>query len=109
MNKTEHLLACVAEECGEVQQAVGKCLRFGILDTGPMTDKTNSAQLRNEIHDLIAVYQMLCDVLGESSELDVRVIDLKKDRVLKFMEHARQVGTLESEITGERESEGRKA
>lgn len=30
MNKAEHLLTCLAEECAEIQQAVSKALRFGV-------------------------------------------------------------------------------
>lgn len=33
-SKLDHLLACAGEECGEVQQVVGKALRFGIW-SGP--------------------------------------------------------------------------
>jgi len=32
---TEHLLVCLAEECAEVGQAVGKALRFGLKDSPP--------------------------------------------------------------------------
>jgi len=32
MNRTEHLLVCLAEECAEVGQAVAKALRFGLDD-----------------------------------------------------------------------------
>ena len=35
--KQEHFLACLAEEAGEVVQAVGKILRFGLDDKHPKT------------------------------------------------------------------------
>jgi hypothetical protein len=43
MNRTEHLLVCLAEECGEVIQSVGKALRFG-LDHGYSDRTTTNAQ-----------------------------------------------------------------
>lgn len=32
MNATEHLLVCLAEECGEVAKECSKALRFGLDD-----------------------------------------------------------------------------
>jgi hypothetical protein len=35
INETDHLLACLAEECAEVSQRVMKALRFGINEIQP--------------------------------------------------------------------------
>jgi len=94
--KLDHLVACVGEECGEVQQVVGKTLRFGILDTNPKTKSTNWVELRKEIHDLVAVYEMLCDEFDRVSDLDRTLIARKKKRVQKYMEYAREQGQLEA-------------
>lgn len=50
-------LACLAEECGEVIQAVGKILRHGYEDYSPFdeTQTTNRKHLEREIGDLSAV------------------------------------------------------
>ena len=58
-----HLLACIGEECGELQQAVGKALRFG-LDT----EKENN--IKREFIDLLGVMDLYLaevekEVLGE--------------------------------------------
>lgn len=90
----DYFLACIGEECGEIQQAIGKSLRFGLLDTNPVTKKTNWVELRKEIHDLIAVYEMLCDEFDRVETLDRELIDAKKERVLKYMKYSQQVGRL---------------
>jgi len=80
-----HLLACVGEECGEVQQVVGKSLRFGIHDYHPKTGEENWLRLTEEVGDLLAVYEMLANHLGFSGELDKAHIRQKKKKVVKHM------------------------
>ena len=93
--KADHLLACIGEECGEIQQIVGKSQRFGIYDHHPVTKETNLVALEREIHDLIAVYQMLREEVGLSFHMmDSQFVE-KKKRVLHYMEYARKVGQLE--------------
>jgi len=93
--KLDHLIGCVGEECGEIQQVIGKIIRFGILDTNPHTKNTNWVELRKEVHDLVAVYEMVCDEFDRVETLDRKLIDKKKKRVLKYMEYAREKGQLE--------------
>jgi NTP pyrophosphatase (non-canonical NTP hydrolase) len=83
-NKVDHLLATLGEECGEVQQSVGKALRFGLFEHNPKTQMTHWVSLRNEVHDLIAVYEMLCDDLELSSEFDREKIENKIHKVNKY-------------------------
>lgn len=89
--KTEltHLLFCLAEECGELQQDVGKAGRFGVFDIKPNTSSSNWDTMRNELHDIVAVYEMLCAILKEDTVLDREMIEAKKIRVLEYMEYAR--------------------
>lgn len=35
MNKVEHLLTCLAEECGELANEALKAMRFGVNNVGP--------------------------------------------------------------------------
>ncbi len=93
--KTDHLLACVGEECGEVQQIVGKALRFGIADTNPQTGNTNFYELTKELNDLIAAYEMLCKQVNEKPDICRTAIKNKKKRVAHYMEHAVAVGELD--------------
>lgn len=55
MNKTDHLLTILIEECSEVQKVACKALRFGLDDTNPATKNTNWAELAHEINDLLAI------------------------------------------------------
>lgn len=92
MNRTEHLLACLAEECAEVQQAVAKALRFG-LDDGYTQDGTNAGDIMKELDDLIGVAEMLRDE-GVLKGLTRAAVDAKKAKVLHWMKYAEERGTL---------------
>lgn len=91
MTETEHLLAVLAEEAGEVVQACGKALRFGLADGYPGTDRTNASDIATEIAHLNAVADMLNLRAGQSKG---SLMDAKIDKVRKFMAYARQHGTL---------------
>jgi len=56
-------LACLAEECGEVIQVIGKILRHGFDDWSPLdeTKTTNRENLERELGDLSAVCQRMTD------------------------------------------------
>jgi NTP pyrophosphatase (non-canonical NTP hydrolase) len=54
-------LAMLAEECGEVEQAVGKILRHGWESCSPYGSKTNRAALEREIGDVRAVVGLMLD------------------------------------------------
>lgn len=95
--KINHLLACIGEECGEIQQVIGKSLRFGTFDINPKTKQSNFSELRCEVHDLIAVYQMLCTEFSKDSTLDKNLIDMKQIKVEKYMQYARDIGKLDKE------------
>lgn len=94
MNKIEHLLACLAEECAEVQQAATKALRFGLIEGCPDTDRTNSEDIVIELCDLLAVVEMLVDEGAIREPVDKQAINLKKDRVIKYMGYAEKRGAL---------------
>ena len=93
--KLEHLTSCLGEECGEIQQMIGKISRFGILEVYPKVGKTNWLRLRDEVHDLVAVWQMFCDEFDRNDEFDPSKLAKKKKRVEKYMAYAREIGELE--------------
>ena len=92
MNKIEYLLSCISEESGEIVQIVGKAHRFGLYDM--WEDNQNFIKLRNEIHHLIAVYEMFCDEFQMQPDFNLGIIEKKKKKVLKFMKYSEEVGTL---------------
>lgn len=86
LERQEHLLACLAEECGEVAQVVGKCLRFGVDDYHPKTGNVpNIELLRREFNDLVAVAEMLGI---EPSREDMNA---KQTKVAQYMTYAQKV------------------
>lgn len=97
MNETEHLLTCLLEECGEVQHAVAKALRFGLEDARDGKVIDNATYTSMELIDVIAVRELLVE-RGILPAHDARVFEellaTKKAKVLKHMELARQKGTI---------------
>tara|TARA_R110000850_G_C9996087_1_gene467933 strand:- start:248 stop:538 length:291 start_codon:yes stop_codon:yes gene_type:complete len=94
MGLKDYLLACLSEESGEIVQAVGKAQRFGLLDKNPKSNSTNWVELRKEVHDLIAVYEMLCDEFDRVETLDRDLIEAKKVKVERYMDYSVQQGRL---------------
>ena len=93
----EHLKWCLAEEAGEVIQALGKIGRFGLKDISPKTKKQSIIDLEDEMHDLVAVYEMICAELNHeilSGSFLRNKINAKKEKVIKYMGYARDIGAL---------------
>ena len=97
MNKTEHLLTCLMEECTEIQKAAAKALRFGLDDHAPNSASTNAEDIAAEIIDLTAVVEMLKEenvipsITGNDS---ASFIKKKKEKVKKYMEYSKERGAL---------------
>ena len=66
-------LAILGEECGEVQQMVGKCIRFGIDTIKPSRGTTNAHHLSVEIADVL---------------LSIRIMELAGDIDMDIVEEA---------------------
>jgi len=96
MNKTEHLLICLMEECAEIQQAAAKALRFGITNGHPDSKTTNAEDIVKEYADLKGVIHMLSDL---EDTIFLEAVDLmaneKKERVEKYMKYAESKKLLE--------------
>lgn len=82
-------LAMLAEECGEIAQAVCKVLRHGWESASPFDDKRrpNRVALERELGDLLAVMYMMTD----SGDLRVRDIcawrNRKRGRMAQWTHH----------------------
>lgn len=83
------LLALLAEECGEVVQAVGKILRHGLEFHHPASGITNRANLETEMGDLRSAMILLCQN-GVTSKAEVHeAAHDKLARVERWLHHAK--------------------
>jgi NTP pyrophosphatase (non-canonical NTP hydrolase) len=94
INETDHLLACLAEECAEVSQRVAKALRFGVNEVQPEQGLTNAERIVDELADLLAIVAMLQerDIIGRWK---IAAVEAKKSKVLHFMKYAASIGAME--------------
>jgi hypothetical protein len=95
MNRTEHLLSILAEECVEVAQRATKALRFGLTEIQPGQDKDNAERILVEVADLLATL----DMLTEEGHLRARyvtdeMIQAKKDRIEHYFKRSRECGAM---------------
>ena len=95
MNRTEHLITCLIEECAEIQKAAAKALRFGLDDHHPDEPNfTNADSIAHEYIDLLAIIEMLGDENIIPQLKTPLLTQPKKDKVIKFMEYAKERGTI---------------
>ena len=82
-------LALLVEECGEVQQAVGKILRHGYESRNPLdpNSPTNRETLASELGDLRAVMRMLIHNDDVSNAAVARAYTDKIMRVGRWLHH----------------------
>lgn len=97
MNRSEHLLVCLSEECLEVAKDISKALRFGLEDQNVQNPHgpTNRSRIMQELNDLMAVISMAEDagILPKEWRHSRSQAD-KKLKVLKFMDYAKAKGAL---------------
>lgn len=82
-------LAIVAEECGEVVQAISKILRHGYGSVHPneVDGPNNRERLERELGDLRAVVQMMIDA-GDVEALAVQQYAIgKSSRIRPYLHH----------------------
>lgn len=98
MNRLEHLLTCVAEECTEVGQRATKALRFGLDEVQPGQDLNNWDRILVEYFDLVSVLIMVAMEAGKNPKDLVpnpEVVEAKCQRVESLMGLARSGGALQ--------------
>ena len=94
MNRQEHLLTILIEECAEVQKAATKALRFGLRDIKPDGNETNEDDISRELNDVYAMVEML-NYDGLQLHPDVGLRAEKKNRVEKYLLYSEKRGTLD--------------
>jgi hypothetical protein len=83
MDRAEHLLVILMEECAEVQKIASKALRFGLDNRDPEVpdSATNAEEITKQCADLIAVLSMLTDEGLLTQVTDLIDIETKKEKV----------------------------
>lgn len=96
MNKEQHLLVMLMEECDEVSQRASKALRFGINEVQEGQPLTNAQRIMYEFADLVAIVELLEEenLLGSDEVTFQRAVALKKEKVKKWLSYSKSVGTL---------------
>jgi NTP pyrophosphatase (non-canonical NTP hydrolase) len=94
VNRIEHLLFTLAEECAEVAQRASKAARFGLDEVQPGQMLTNRERIVQELNDLYAMAEML-----DLATVDRTAIATKKDKVMRFMDYAERCGSLQPTST----------
>lgn len=61
MDKEREIFSIAQEECAEVIQAISKCFRFGLDNFKPGKPKTNREHLEEELGDLMAMMNIMCE------------------------------------------------
>lgn len=82
-------LACLAEECGEVIQAITKILRHGYEDYSPFdeTKTTNRKNLERELGDLHYWMIAMC-LKGDASKTEIHTwAEIKASRIGNWLHH----------------------
>jgi hypothetical protein len=90
MTKTEHLIACLAEEAGELVQACGKALRFGVDRRRPGSTYTNAEQILEELAHIKAVAHVLNLTPTPNFPSEGRMVDEKLAVLHSILEYARR-------------------
>ena len=98
MNKQEHLLVLLMEECAEVQHACSKALRFGLHDKWPEKAASNIECVAQELIDVKAIAKLLseeCVLPVELTSDDALKVQNKIVRVKAMMNYSVNKGKLE--------------
>jgi len=89
VNRREHLLVILGEECSELHKETCKILRFGY-------DHMKWLKLQDEYNEIIAMIEMLADE-GIVVYAQNHIKQKKKDKVERYLLESKELGTLEDE------------
>lgn len=107
MNRIEHLLTILSEECVETAQRASKAMRFGLDEIQPGQPLTNEERMWFEFADLTAAVEMVMEERGSSlPESFWEHVAAKKAKVEKFLLYSAQCGTLTEPGTAAEGAEG---
>ena len=94
MNRKEHLLTILGEECSELHQEISKALRFGMYEQRDLPT-SNVERIQKEFNDVIALVEMINDFYQENIFCtDFDLIKAKTEKVEKYLLYSKELGTL---------------
>lgn len=105
MNRQEHLLTILGEECSELHQELCKALRFGVNEQRDLPT-SNAQRIFKEFNDLLAMVEMVNTsvVIAPFNGVtygsygimykDNSLIEAKKEKVEKYLLYSKELGTL---------------
>lgn len=91
MDRIDHLLIILAEECAEVSHRCSKALRFGLSEIQEGQDHTNAERIMQEYDDLKGVLKMLMDE-GALRQPNARASHRKIEKVEKYLKYSKSIG-----------------
>jgi len=93
--ETKNALLVFAEELGEVQKEVFKAIRFGLDDTNPVTNISNTKAIIDELNDVAGCLEKLKE-LGVLPPLTSLIapskVKKKIAKIDKYFEYTQQLG-----------------
>lgn len=92
MNREQHLLTILMEECCELAQDTAKAKRFGINEQRDLST-SNAERMQKEYNDVLAVVDMLNDE-GMDLHRSPKLIREKRAKVEHYLVYSHQCGTL---------------
>lgn len=97
MNYKEYLLTKLAEECSELAQISSKMNVFGVHSFDPADPEqvTNEQHMNIEYNDVLAVMDMLKEVLLLDVGRDNQMIEIKKQKMLRMWNISKKVNSNE--------------
>jgi len=99
MNRLEHLLTILGEECSELHQDTCKALRFGINEQRDL-ETSNLERMQKEYNDLLAMVEMINEELFDAGGnyllfKENNLIKKKRDKVERYLLYSKKCGTLD--------------
>jgi hypothetical protein len=93
MNRVEHLLTILSEECAEVSQRATKALRFSLSEVQPGQDFTNAQRIMHEWADLAGTLDLLIAEGHLKFPADfIERCEQKKSNIEKFLRRSAEHG-----------------
>lgn len=83
-NQIKEVFCIAQEECAEVTQAISKIFRFGFSSVHPVSGKTNTQSLEEEVGDLLCMIDIMVEkcIISDSAVNAAR--QTKREKLKKW-------------------------